>query len=133
MRVKARLSAAGPAYCSFHPTIVHADRHAPQPIHSMAPSICRRSFAFRPMGAKASSPPFATKTAPPALWAVDHDGAGAAHPHPAGIAEGERRILLPLDLDERIEHRHPRPGLDAIGLRPLGTAPGPPQNDEAGG
>ena len=39
MSVNARLSAAGPANPSFHATIVHADRHAPQPMHSTAPSI----------------------------------------------------------------------------------------------
>ena len=39
MSVKARLSAAGPVNCSFQLTIVQADRHAPQPMHSMARSI----------------------------------------------------------------------------------------------
>lgn len=41
--VKARVSAAGPGNCGLWATIVHADRHMPQPMHSMAGSISRRS------------------------------------------------------------------------------------------
>src|SRR2546430_4450676 len=42
-RVSARLSAAGPGNRSLCPTIVHAETHIPQPMHSIARAISRRS------------------------------------------------------------------------------------------
>jgi hypothetical protein len=49
-----------------------------------------------------------------AVLAVDVHRAGAANALAAGAAEGERRILLALHLDERVEHH--RPGLVEIDL-----------------
>src|SRR5262249_51661408 len=40
--VKARFSAAGPGNRGLWATIVHADTHMPQPMHSIAGSISRR-------------------------------------------------------------------------------------------
>ncbi len=62
--VKRRFSAAGPGKRSSFATMVHADTHMPQPMHSIAGSMRCRSGAAAPMRAKAAGSSFGTKVAP---------------------------------------------------------------------
>src|SRR3546814_6339388 len=53
------------------------------------------------------------------VGAVDVHGAGAAHTFTAGAPEGEGRVRLVLDLDQRVQnHRRAAVEIDFVGIHP---------------
>ena len=79
--------------------------------------MIERAHGHRP-GAQRGQP----RATRPALAAVDHHGARAAHADPAGVAEGQARVLPPLDLDQRVEHGGVGAGVDRERLPALASA-----------
>ncbi len=65
------------------------------------------------------------RAARPARAPVDHHRARSAHPHAAGEAIGERRILLALDLGDDVEHGLVGAPRHGEGLEPAGLCPSP--------
>src|SRR5256712_706994 len=68
------------------------------------------------------------RPARPALAPVDDHRARPAHAHAAGVAEGERRVLRALDIDQRVEHGRVGADADPIFLDALGRAGGPAEH-----
>src|SRR5437016_2033101 len=68
------------------------------------------------------------RPARPALAPVDDHCARPAHAHATGVAEGERRVLCALDIDQRVEHGRVGAGADPIFLDALGRAGGPAEH-----
>src|SRR5437899_5517939 len=64
----------------------------------------------------------------PALAPVDDHRARPAHAHAAGVAEGERRVLRALDIDQRVEHGRVGAGADPIFLDALRRAGRPAEH-----